>query len=107
MADGLGGAGGTPGFPGTIGFPAATGGFGAPPKPGLGASAGALGFGASGGALPTPAGDWRPEIGSEVDRETAGFFHGVTEPLLGAIPGNTETGFALASAVSDDGTMGF
>ena len=110
MAGGLGGA-GVPaplGFLGTIGFTAATGGLGAPPTPGLGARAGALGFGASGGgALPTPAGDWRPDTGSEIAGEIAGFFHGVAEPLPGATPGNTDTGLAFAFAVSDEGTAGF
>jgi hypothetical protein len=37
----------------------------------------------------------------------ADFFQGAAVPLAGAIPGNTETGFAEASGVTDDGmTLG-
>ena len=40
------------------------------------------------------------ELESELEGVTV-FFQGVADPLLGAIPGKTETGFAVALAVEE------
>lgn len=79
---------------GTGGFP---GGFGAP---GLAPTGGGAGFGfvaTGGGGLPPPTELLGRELAG-LSWVAAGFFHGVADPLDGAIPGNTETGFAEASA---------
>jgi len=85
------GMGGLPGTFGAVGLEA-TGGGGA-------------GFfptgGAGGGGLVPAVLDGREFIGVGPAEATGVFFHGATEPLDGAIPGNTDTGFAEAFAVRD------
>ena len=85
---------GTGGFPGNFG-PAgleATGGGGA-------------GFfptgGTGGGGLAPAVLDGREFIGVGTTEAFGDFFHGAAVPLDGAIPGNTDTGFAEAFAVRD------
>jgi hypothetical protein len=91
------GAEGTGGFPGALG------------APGFDATGGAGGFvlaATGGGALPNVleglegAGELFSEAAFDVEA-AAGFFHGAAEPLAGAIPGNTDTGLAEASAARD------
>jgi len=85
------GTGGLPGNFGAVGLEA-TGGGGA-------------GFfptgGAGGGGLAPAVLDGREFIGIAPAEATGAFFHGAALPLDGAIPGNTDTGFAEASAVRD------
>lgn len=84
----------TGGFaPGTFGF-AETGG------------AGGFGFAATGGGvLPPTVLEGREDAGvasSEAEVfATTFFFHGAADPFAAAIPGNTATGFAPASAVTE------
>lgn len=67
-----------------------TGGFG---EAGFAATGGAgLGLEATGGGALTLAGV----------SEVPDFFQGAADPLAGTIPGNTDTGFADASAATDD-----
>jgi hypothetical protein len=80
---------------GTGGFAPAGGGI-----PGFAPGAGGFGLapGAGGGAGLLPI----TLDGRELSSDAAGdFFHGVAEPLDGAIPGKTDTGLADAFAVSD------
>jgi len=77
--------------------------FGAPGFAAMGGAAG-FGFGARGGGAFVP----MVLFGLELVGESAGesedarfFFHGVVEPLPADIPGNTDTGFAFASASTD------
>jgi hypothetical protein len=91
---------------GTEGFP---GGFGAT---GFAAKGGA-GFGLTatgGGGLPPIelAGlEFAGVVSVDSCEATENFFHGVAEPLEGAIPGNTETGLAAESAATEPtGTLG-
>ena len=90
-APGLG-AEGTGGFPGIFG-----GGF---------AAIGGTGFGfaaiGGGGFEPTVLGGLEDPFESETADGV--FFQGVADPFAAAIPGNTETGFADASAATDFGT---
>lgn len=85
------GTGGLPGTFGPVGLEA-TGGGGA-------------GFfptgGAGGGGLAPAVLDGRELMGVGPAEATGVFFHGATEPLDGAMPGNTDMGFAEASAVRD------
>ena len=89
------GAEGTGGLPGTFG-----GGF---------AAIGGAGFGfaaiGGGGFEPTVLEGLENPFESETAEGV--FFQGVEEPLAAAIPGNTETGFADASAATDFGTAAF
>ena len=89
------GAVGIGGFAGILGPP----GFAASAGPGLGLAA------TGGGALEFPAADDGLEASELVFafEEVVGFFQGVTEPFEGAIPGNTDTGLADASAVTEVG----
>lgn len=69
---------------------------------GLDPTAGAGGFGftpTGGGGLLARELDGRESESSVVVNGV--FFHGAADPLAGAIPGNTDTGFADALAVSD------
>jgi len=89
-------------------------GGGALPPPGLGAGGlGAMpGFAPTGGGfglLAIGGGGFEPtvlgarELAGVVSDEllpTAGFFQGVFDPFTGAIPGNTDTGFADACAAT-------
>jgi hypothetical protein len=85
------GTGGLPGNLGAVGLEA-TGGGGA-------------GFfptgGAGGGGLAPAVLDGREFIGVAPVEATGAFFHGAAVPLDGAIPGNTDTGFAEAFAMRD------
>lgn len=96
---GFGAAGGREAV-GTVGLPGA---FGAPGLLARGGGPG-LGFTAGGGAFVA-----RELVGLELAGVlpleapfvvAAVFFHGVAEPLEGAMPGNTATGFADGSAVN-------
>jgi hypothetical protein len=83
---------GTAGLPGTFGAVGleATGGGGA----------GFFPTGGGGGLAPAVL-DGREFIGVGPTEATGVFFHGAAVPLDGAIPGNTDTGFAEAFAVRD------
>ena len=78
------GAAGIGGFPPTAGFAPTAGGFG------LAAAGG-------GGTLEANELEGRELAGESSELEGV-FFQGVADPLLGAIPGKTETGFADAFA---------
>lgn len=68
------------------------------PAFGLAATGGGPGFvlaAIGGGTLPAV------ELCGVFDGVAVVFFHGVAEPLEGAIPGNTETGLADTSAATD------
>ena len=109
---GLAGGFATPGrgAVGIGGFPPATGGLGAP---GLLAKGGGVGLGlfatGGGGGLPArelPGREAAGVLALEPFAVVAGdFFHGVADPFDGAIPGNTATGFAEASAVTGLATI--
>jgi len=86
------GTGGLPGNFGGVGLEA-TGGGGAGFFPTGGA-------GGAGGLAPGVL-DEREFIGVAPAEATGAFFHGAAVPLDGAIPGNTDTGFAEASALRD------
>jgi len=93
----------------------ATGGLGAVGTGGFPGIFGAVGLDATGGGgagfFPTGGAGGAGFVPTELDgREVAGvvpvdaagaLFHGAAAPLEGAIPGNTDTGFAEASAVRD------
>lgn len=85
------GTGGLPGTFGPVGLEA-TGGGGAGFFP--------IG-GAGGGGLPPAVLEGREFMGVGPAEATGVFFHGAAEPLDGAMPGNTDMGFAEAFAVSD------
>jgi len=85
------GIGGFPGIFGAVGL-VATGGGGA----GFFPTGGGGGAGFIPGVL-----DGRELAGVEPVDAAGVFFHGAAAPLEGAIPGNTDTGFAEASAVRD------
>ena len=62
-----------------------------------------MGFVATGGGLLANE-EFGRELFAELSAESCWvwvFFHGVTEPLEGPIPGKTDTGFAFESATSD------
>jgi len=78
------------------------GGLGA--RPGFAPTGGGLGLLATGGGGFEPielAGREFTGVASEELPPVAGFFHGVFDPLAGAMPGNTDTGFADACAGTD------
>lgn len=83
-------------------------GIGGLAAPGLAPTAGGLGaagFPATGEGLGLDAtgGGTLPAAGAgfaAFEAGALGFFHGVADPFAGAIPGNTDTGFADASAVT-------
>ena len=80
------GAVGTGGFPGTFGFEATGGGAG-------------FGFVATGGGLfPIVLAGREPPGLESVESDEMFLFHGAAEPFAGAMPGNTATAFACASA---------
>jgi len=83
--------GGLPGTFGPVGLEA-TGGGGAGFFPTGGAGGGGLAPAVLGG---------REFIGVATTEAFGDFFHGAAVPLGGAIPGNTDTGFAEAFAVRD------
>jgi hypothetical protein len=82
------GTGGLPGNFGAVGLEATGGG-----------GAGFFPTGGGGGLAPAVL-DGREFIGVGPAEATGAFFHGA-DPLDGTIPGNTDTGFAEASAVRD------
>jgi hypothetical protein len=82
----------------------ATGGFGG--MPGFAAIGGGFGlFATGGGGLPPPTELEGLELGGVLSDEPlvapGAFFHGVADPLDGAIPGKTDTGLADESAATD------
>jgi hypothetical protein len=83
------GMGGLPGNFGAVGLEATGGG-----------GAGFFPIGGGGGLAPAVLGG-REFIGVAPTEATGALFHGAAVPLDGAIPGNTDTGFAEASAASD------
>lgn len=83
------GTGGLPGSLGPVGLEATGGG-----------GAGFFPIGGGGGLVPAVL-DGREFIGVTPTEAGSAFFHGAAVPLDGPIPGNTDTGFAEASAVSD------
>ena len=85
------GTGGFPGILGAVGLDATGGG-----------GAGFFPIGGAGGAGFAPTALGGRELAGVVPVDAAGpFFHGAVAPLGGAMPGNTDTGFAEASAVRD------
>jgi len=83
------GTGGLPGNFGAVGLEATGGG-----------GAGFFPTGGGGGLAPAVL-DGREFIGVAPAEATGALFHGAAVPLDGAIPGNTDTGFAEAFAVRD------
>ena len=81
----------------------ATGGFGG--APGFAATGGGFGLFATGGGGLPPTELEGLELGGVLSDEPllapGAFFHGVADPLDGAIPGKTDTGLADESAVTD------
>jgi len=82
--------GGLPGTFGPVGLEATGGG-----------GAGFFPTGGGGGGLPPAVLDGREFTGVAPAEATGVFFHGAAEPLDGAMPGNTDMGFAEASAARD------
>lgn len=76
------------GFPGTLGA-------------GLAPTTGGLGFAATGGGGLDASELEGLELAGESSVPEGVFFQGVAEPLEGAIPGNTDTGFADGLASTD------
>lgn len=83
---------------GALGIGGFPGGLGAP---GFAPTGGGFGFVATGGPGGLGANELEGrELGAE-SVDAGGFFHGVADPLEDPMPGNTETGFAEASAETE------